>query len=192
MAFSYYMSGTVTSHEQPAPKNPEVVMTGQKNPYLAYTNWDWSVDPKGLEIFLEVVWDRYHMPILLVENGLGTEDVVEEDGIHDPYRIDYLRDHLQYLNRALENGVDIRGYLVWSPIDSICFSTGQISKRYGLVHVDLNDAGEGTRQRKPKDSYYWYQKVCQSNGHSLIEELTEKDQPALAEQTEEISVQDLS
>lgn len=172
VAFSYYMSGTITSHEK---TETEKGLFGERNPYLVYSGWNWAVDPKGLEIFCEVLWDRYHMPVLLVENGLGAQDTVEEDGsIHDTYRIDYLRSHIQSLQNVMDNGVDVMGYLVWSPIDVICMSTGQISKRYGLVHVDLDDEGNGTRDRRPKDSFDWYKTVIATNGEDMGEAPREK------------------
>ena len=127
------------------------------------------IDPVGLRYALNLLYDRYHKPIFIVENGLGARDVLEPDGtIHDDYRIDYLRRHIRELGKAIsEDGVQVMGYTPWSCIDIISCSTGQISKRYGFIYVDVDDAGEGSLKRYPKDSFYWYQKVIRSNGEDL-------------------------
>ena len=123
----------------------------------------------GLRYALNTLYDRYHKPIFIVENGLGAKDVVEPDGtVHDPYRIDYLKKHIQAIGDAIElDGVDVMGYTPWGCIDLISCSTGQMSKRYGFIYVDADDAGHGTYQRIRKDSFYWYKKVIASNGQDL-------------------------
>ena len=141
---------------------------GVKNPYLATTDWGWQVDPMGLEISLLELYDRYAVPLYVVENGLGCRDTAEEDGsIHDSYRIEYLTAHIAAMGRAVAQGADVRGYLMWAPLDLISASTSEMSKRYGLIYVDQNDTGEGTLARTPKDSYEWYRRVIQSNGEDL-------------------------
>ncbi len=106
---------------------------------------------------------------MIVENGLGAVDTVEPDGsIHDDYRINYLRRHIQEMKKAVElDGVPVMGYTSWAPIDSIALSTGQMSKRYGFIYVDLDENGNGTLERRRKDSFYWYKKVVSSNGEDL-------------------------
>lgn len=106
---------------------------------------------------------------MVVENGLGAEDRVEEDGsIHDTYRIEYLRDHIREMKKAVEiDGVPVMGYTMWGPFDLISASTGEMKKRYGFIYVDLDDEGNGTLRRMRKDSFYWYKKVIASGGEDL-------------------------
>lgn len=140
------------------------------NPDLPASDWGWSIDPVGLRIALNEYWDRYQKPIYITENGLGAYDQVEEDGsIHDGYRIAYLKEHIKAFEEAVKDGVDLRGYYPWGPIDIISCSSSEIEKRYGFIYVDYNNYGEGTGKRSLKDSYYWYQKVCASNGEDLGE-----------------------
>ena len=125
-----------------------------------------------LSFLLNFLSDRYRVPLFDVENGLGAKDeLVVEDGVervHDGYRIDYLRAHIENLKAAVEeDGVPIFGYTTWGPIDLVAASTGQMSKRYGFIYVDMDDEGNGDLHRVRKDSFYWYQKVCQSNGTDL-------------------------
>ncbi|WP_028042762.1 glycoside hydrolase family 1 protein [Candidatus Stoquefichus massiliensis] len=165
--FSYYMTNIVTTHEV-----DDIVQgnfsNGARNPYLKYSEWGWSYDPKGLRYYLEVIYDRYHIPMMITENGLGAVDKVEPDGsIHDDYRIQYLQDHLHECKVAIDHGVDLIGYTMWGCIDLVSASTGQMSKRYGFIYVDRDDEGRGTGKRLKKDSYYWYKNVIQSNGEAL-------------------------
>lgn len=144
------------------------IFTGYENPYLKKSEWGWQIDPLGFKYFMHFIYDRYQIPLLVIENGLGAKDTVENDGsIHDDYRIDYLREHILAMKEAIEEGVDIVGYTTWGGIDLVSASTGQIEKRYGLIYVDANDKGEGTYKRIKKDSFYWYKKVCESNGEDL-------------------------
>lgn len=114
------------------------------------------------------MWDRYRLPLFVVENGLGAEDEVTTDGkIHDDYRIDYLRGHIAQMKEAIRDGVQLMGYTTWGPIDLISASTSEMSKRYGFIYVDQDDDGNGTLARLRKDSFYWYQQVIQSNGKNL-------------------------
>lgn len=165
--FSYYMSQNVTTH-----KDTEMVQgnmsAGVRNPYLKYSDWGWSTDPSGLQYYLEKIYDRYQIPVMVVENGLGAYDKVEEDGsIHDPFRIDYYRQHIQAMAKAIENGVDLIGYTTWGCIDVVSAGTGEMRKRYGFIYVDIDDEGNGTLNRSRKDSFYWYKKVIASNGEDL-------------------------
>ena len=105
----------------------------------------------------------------MIENGLGANDVLDKDGkITDDYRIDYLRQHIQAMKDAIVlDGVDVLGYTSWGPIDLVSASTGEMSKRYGFIYVDRQDDGTGTYVRIPKKSFYWYQKVIETNGENL-------------------------
>lgn len=167
ISFSYYM--TMTESARPdAERTPGNTVLGVKNPYLESSEWGWQIDPVGLRITLIDLYDRYGKPLYIVENGLGIRDEVTADGrIHDEYRIDYFRRHFTEMIRAVEEGVDLRGYLCWTPIDLISASSSQISKRYGFVHVDLDDLGNGSGERRRKDSFWWYQKVIATNGAEL-------------------------
>lgn len=165
--FSYYMSTVVTTHtvDEKVSGNFSV---GAKNPYLEYSDWGWAQDPSGLQYYLEKLYDRYEIPMMVVENGLGALDTVEEDGsIHDQYRIDYHRAHIQAMAKAIANGVDLVAYTTWGCIDIVSAGTGEMRKRYGFIYVDMDDLGNGSLERTPKDSFYWYQKVIRSNGEDL-------------------------
>lgn len=164
--FSYYMSTVATTH-----KSEEVggnFSIGAKNQYLVYSDWGWAVDPSGLQYYLELIYNRYNRPLMVVENGLGAYDKVEEDGsIHDQYRIDYHRDHIKAMDKAIENGVDLIGYTTWGCIDLVSAGTGEMRKRYGFIYVDKDDEGKGTFARSKKDSFWWYKKAIESNGKEL-------------------------
>ena len=171
LAYSYYMSATTTTHEVDD-YTPGNVFGGPTNPYLKSSEWGWQIDPLGYRYFLNFLSDRYRVPLFDVENGLGAKDaLVVEDGqerVHDGYRIDYLRAHIENLRAAVEeDGVPIFGYTTWGPIDLVAASTGQMSKRYGFIYVDMDDEGNGDLHRVRKDSFFWYQKVCRSNGADL-------------------------
>ena len=112
-----------------------------------------------------MIYDRNHVPVMIVENGLGAYDTVEEDGsIHDYYRIDYFKEHIKAMDKAIENGVDLIGYTTWGCIDVVSAGTGEIRKRYGFIYVDVDDAGNGTLDRYRKDSFFWYKKLIENNG----------------------------
>lgn len=150
IAVSYYKS-SLASH------------TGeQSNPCLEKTAFGWTIDPQGFRIMLNNMYERYEKPILVVENGLGTYDEVVDGQIHDTYRIDYLQQHIDQMKLAMQDGVDVIGYLSWSAMDLVSTSEGMMSKRYGFIYVDRNDDGSGTMKRIRKDSFYWYQKlICE-------------------------------
>ena len=167
VSFSYYMSMT-ESVDPNAERTPGNTVLGVKNPYLPASEWGWQIDPAGLRISLIDLYDRYKKPLFVVENGIGMRDTVEEDGsIHDPYRIDYFRSHFREMEKAIEDGVEVMGYTSWAPIDFISAGTNQMSKRYGFIYVDQDDLGNGTLDRKKKDSFFWYQKVIATNGKDL-------------------------
>lgn len=165
--FSYYQSiseSTLDFNDQTSGN----IMGGIKNPYLKETDWDWPIDPVGLRYTLNKVYDRYHCPIMITENGIGCVDTLNEDKtIHDPYRIQYLKDHIEEMNKAIEDGVNLIGYMMWGCIDLVSVSTGEMKKRYGFIYVDTDDTGEGSYKRYRKDSFYWYKNVIETNGNSL-------------------------
>ncbi len=169
VSFSYYSSTCAAAHPENLPKAAENTAMGIKNPNIPQTEWGWQTDPIGLRISLIELYDRYHKPLFIVENGIGAHDTVEEDGtIQDDYRIDYHRRHFkEMINAVTEDGVDLIGYTSWGCIDLISESTKQISKRYGFVYVDLDDEGNGSYRRIPKKSFSWYKKVIASNGSDL-------------------------
>lgn len=166
-SFSYYMSGCA-SVDPDALKSAGNMFTGIKNPYLKASDWGWQIDPEGLRIYLNEVYGRYEVPLMIVENGLGANDERSEDGkFHDDYRINYLRDHIKAMEQAVEDGVDLMGYTMWGCTDLVSASTGEMKKRYGFVYVDRDNDGNGDMHRERKDSFYWYKKVCESNGEDL-------------------------
>jgi 6-phospho-beta-glucosidase len=166
-SFSYYQTNCVTTDKNAAVSAGNLLM-GVKNPYLQANDWGWQIDPDGLRYTLNELYSRYGIPLLIVENGLGAKDVLEEDGtIHDPYRIEYLRSHIIAMEQAVEDGVDLFGYTWWGCIDLVSASTGEMAKRYGFIYVDSDDKGNGTFKRYRKDSFYWYKKVIESNGENL-------------------------
>lgn len=166
LSLSYYRS-MITSTEKKKGSDP--LLLGVINPYLKATEWGIAIDPLGFRITLHNLFDRYQIPLMVVENGIGAADTVEENGsIHDNYRIDFFRTHIQAMKDAVElDGVDVMGYTTWAPIDIVSAGTGEMKKRYGFVYVDMDDAGNGTLKRSKKDSFKWYQRVIATNGENL-------------------------
>lgn len=165
--FSYYQSNCKTTHENFDTASGNFSM-GAKNPYVTYSEWGWANDPDGLRYFLNRQYDRYQIPMMVVENGLGAIDTVEEDGsIHDQYRIDYLRSHINAMAEAISDGVDLIAYTPWGCIDLVSAGTGEMRKRYGFIYVNKQDDGSGDYSRSRKDSFFWYQKVIATNGEDL-------------------------
>lgn len=162
ISFSYYMSMT-ESTDPNADRTPGNTVIGVKNPYLSSTDWGWQIDPKGLKISLIELYDRYKKPLIIVENGMGAKDVVEDGKIHDPYRIEYFKEHFEQMWEAIDEGVELFGYTSWGPIDIISAGTSQMSKRYGFIYVDQDDEGNGSLKRIRKDSFYWYKGIIESN-----------------------------
>lgn len=168
IGFSYYNSTVITTRED-SDKSGGNQFAAATNPYLEESEWGWPIDPVGLRIVLNRLYDKYQLPLMIVENGLGAFDKIEEDGsINDDYRIDYLRKHIVEMKKAIEyDGVDLLGYTPWGCIDLVSAGTGEMKKRYGFVYVDLDDKGQGTFKRYKKKSFEWYKKVISSNGEDL-------------------------
>ena len=167
VSFSYYQS-RCASADMNAETTAANIVKSVKNPYLKASDWGWQIDPLGLRITMNALYDRYQKPLFIVENGLGAVDKIEEDGsINDDYRIDYLREHIKAMGDAIEDGVELMGYTTWGCIDLVAASTGEMSKRYGFIYVDKDDQGHGTLQRRKKKSFDWYKKVIASNGEDL-------------------------
>lgn len=161
LSFSYYYTRIVTKNSF------ENGNTAIRSKELPANPWGWSIDPIGLRIILNQYWDRYQKPIYITENGIGYYDQVENGEVHDNYRIEYLRAHIEQMKEAIQDGVDLRGYYAWGPIDIVSCSSSEMSKRYGFIYVDLDDYGNGSGKRIKKDSYEWYKRVVSSNGELL-------------------------
>ena len=172
VAFSYYSSRCITTQENVG-ETIGNAFKGTKNPYLKASEWGWQIDPLGLRITMNSLYDRYQKPLFIVENGLGANDVLlkeEKNGyyVEDDYRIEYLKKHIEAMIDCVdEDGVELLGYTSWGCIDLVSASTGEMSKRYGYIYVDRDDQGSGTLKRYPKKSFYWYQNVIKSNGKNL-------------------------
>lgn len=169
IAFSYYNSRCVRTDKSVDDVAEGNIFTSAKNPYLSYSQWGWPIDPLGLRITLNHVYDRYEKPLFIVENGLGAKDIADENGyVEDDYRIDYLREHIKAMYDAVSiDGVDLLGYTMWGPIDLVSASTGEMEKRYGFIYVDRDNSGNGSLKRSKKKSFEWYKKVIASNGEDL-------------------------
>ncbi|EOH91203.1 hypothetical protein I588_05098 [Enterococcus pallens ATCC BAA-351] len=174
LSFSYYFSAIegISEEIEMAEGN---LSSGGRNPFLETTEWGWQIDPVGLRNSLNNLYDRYQIPLFIVENGIGALDLVEEDGtIQDDYRIDYLARHIKALKDAVEKDyVDLLGYTVWGPIDIVSAGTGEMRKRYGFIYVDKDDEGNGTLNRSKKKSFDWYKTLIKTNGDLLdLEQVT--------------------
>jgi 6-phospho-beta-glucosidase len=169
LSFSYYMTLNAAHGQEIGLNSVGSAFDTPKNPYLEETAWKMPIDPIGLRYFLNDLYDRYQVPLMVVENGLGHVDTLEKDGtVHDDYRINYLREHIKAMDQAInEDGIPLIGYTSWGCIDLISAGTGEMKKRYGYVYVDRDDEGNGTLNRYKKDSFYWYKKVIASNGRDL-------------------------
>jgi len=168
-SFSYYRSTVVDAGVNLGGDTSG--LTGIDNPYLvdkAPEPWKWPVDPDGLRYTLNVLYDRYHLPLLIVENGVGLDENLDENGtIQDDFRVHYIEEHIKNVSRAIDDGVDCRGYLYWGPIDVVSAGTGEMKKRYGFVYVDRFNDGHGTLERAIKQSYWRYKEIIESNGAGL-------------------------
>jgi 6-phospho-beta-glucosidase len=169
ISFSYYNSRCIANKNSNAELTDGNLFATAKNPYLKTSEWGWPIDPLGLRITLNEVYDRYQKPMIIVENGLGAVDTINDNGkIKDTYRIQYLSDHIKAIKLAIEeDGVDLFGYTAWAACDIISASSGEMKKRYGFIYVEADDNGIGTFNRLKKESFYWYKKVIQSNGEIL-------------------------
>ena len=168
-AFSYYRSGTYSCEVENAFDTGGI--KGKKNPYLQKESpkpWSWPVDSAGLRYACNVLTDRYDLPLFVVENGIGLDEHTDEnDTVKDPFRVEYIRDHVKQLAKAIEDGCDVMGYLYWGPIDIVSAGTGEMKKRYGFVYVDRNNDGTGSLKRTKKQSFDWYKKLIETNGEDL-------------------------
>lgn len=174
ISFSYY-SSICESESGGEEKTGGNLSAGYKNPYLKASKWGWQIDPKGLRYTLNKLYDMFSLPLFIAENGLGAEDKLITTGsgektVIDDYRIDYIKAHLKEVLKAIDEGVPVMGYTSWGCIDLVSASTAEMKKRYGYIYVDRDDRGEGTLERYPKKSFYWYKKVIETNGKSLFEE----------------------
>lgn len=159
VSFSYYYTSNINSQSQGRFHNSHIKVTN---------DWGWGMDPLGLRIALNQYYDRYHLPIIISENGMGFYEKMNEDGtVHDDYRINYIKEHIMQIKEAIHDGVNVIGYYPWGPIDLVSCSSSEMEKRYGFIYVDLDNELKGTGKRSLKDSYYWYQKVIASNGEEL-------------------------
>ncbi|MFM4848756.1 6-phospho-beta-glucosidase [Aeromonas media] len=168
VSFSYYASRCASADMNAGNTSAANVVKSLRNPHIQQSQWGWGIDPLGLRITMNSLYDRYQKPLFLVENGLGAIDEINAAGeIEDDYRIDYLRAHISAMGDAIADGVPLLGYTSWGCIDLVSASTGEMSKRYGFVHVDRDDAGRGTLARRRKKSFWWYRQVIASNGEDL-------------------------
>ena len=171
IGFSYYMTNAVKADV----KNDTTQATDGSssnsvpNPYVKASEWGWQIDPIGLRYALVTMYERYEIPLFIVENGFGDIDVLKEDGTcEDDARIAYLKAHIEEMKKAVEiDGVDLLGYTPWGCIDLVSFTTGEMKKRYGFIYVDKNNDGSGTLKRSKKKSFDWYKNVIASNGDVL-------------------------
>jgi 6-phospho-beta-glucosidase len=171
IGFSYYMSGTVST-DMTIEGMPNKDFKGTqmvRNPYIGSSDWGWPIDPVGLRYILNTVYQRYNVPLFIVENGFGAYDQLDENNfIKDDYRIDYLSKHIEQMELAIvEDGVDVIGYTPWGIIDIVSFGSGEMEKRYGMIYVDKDNKGEGTLKRSKKMSFDWYKNVIATNGAEL-------------------------
>ena len=168
IGFSYY-SSQVVSHNNEGDEIQGNIVKGLKNPYLEASEWGWQIDPEGLSFLMKELYERYEKPLFIVENGLGYNDQIAEDGcIYDDYRIDYLRQHLAVMKKTVEDEkIDLLGYTAWGPIDIVSAGTGEMKKRYGFIYVDKDNQGNGTLKRIKKKSFDWSAQVINSNGEKL-------------------------
>ena len=165
VGFSYYMSGAVTTLEdvqgEPVQEYPGAKMVN--NPYVTASDWGWQIDPVGLRYTLNIIYERYNLPMFIVENGFGAYDKLEDGKIHDPYRVEYLQKHIDQMALAVNvDGVELLGYTPWGIIDIVSFGTGEMEKRYGFIYVDKDNQGNGTLARRKKDSFEWYKQLIKN------------------------------
>ncbi len=169
ISFSYYSSRLTSADPKVNVMTSGNAFATLRNPYLKESEWGWQIDPLGLRITMNDLYDRYQKPLFIVENGLGAADYPDENGyVQDDYRIAYLKEHIQAMKDAVnEDGVELLGYTAWGCIDLVSASTGEMKKRYGFIYVDKDDKNEGTLKRSPKKSFSWYKRVIQTNGEEL-------------------------
>jgi len=177
IGFNYYTTSTVQAAgkdedldpgaDQQTARGEAGYYKGAENPYLKSTEFGWEIDPEGFRSTIREMYSRYHLPMIVTENGLGAYDTLTEDGrVHDTYRIKYFQDHISQIRLAISDNCEMMGYCPWSAMDLVSTHEG-IRKRYGLIYVDTTDEEAGTLDRYRKDSFYWYKKVIASNGSDL-------------------------
>lgn len=171
ISFSYYSSKVVAFDESKYQMANGNIMRGLRNPYVPYSDYNYPIDPEGLRFILNYLYDHFHKPLFVAENGVGArETLVEENGsltVLDQHRIDFCRGHIEAMGRAIDDGVEVMGYTAWGPIDCVSAASAEMTKRYGFVYVDRNQDGTGTLNRYRKKSFYWYKQVIASNGSDL-------------------------
>lgn len=169
VGFSYYMTNAVKADNAIEGTGVDGFPGSVPNPYVKASDWGWQIDPTGLRYSLNILYERYQKPLFIVENGFGAIDKLDEDGfVHDDYRIEYLREHIKEMKKAVDiDGVELLGYTPWGCIDCVSFTTGEMKKRYGFIYVDKQNDGSGTLKRSKKKSFYWYKKVIETNGEDL-------------------------
>lgn len=159
ISFSYYYTMNINAKSEEPFSNKNIDKVNE---------WGWGMDPVGLRLALNEYYDRYQLPIMITENGMGFYETLGKDNkLHDAYRVEFLKQHIEQIKEAIHDGVDVVGYYPWGPIDLVSCSSSEMEKRYGFIYVDLDNAGNGSGKRYLKDSYYWYQKVIDSNGEDL-------------------------
>jgi 6-phospho-beta-glucosidase len=172
ISFSYYNSKTVAKNPSKYELAQGNLYRGLRNPYLTYSEWNYPIDPQGLRYILNFYYERYELPMFVSENGMGAiDEPIEENGkltINDDYRIEFHKGHLKEVGHAIEDGVNVIGYTSWGCIDLVSAASAQMEKRYGFVYVDRDKDGNGTLERYPKKSFYWYKSVIESNGDDLF------------------------
>lgn len=178
IAMNYYSTATIgasknDSSDVSARAGDQQIMLGEsgvyraaENPYVDKTKYGWVIDPVGFRYTLRKVYEKYHLPILITENGIGAPDKLEEGLIHDDYRIDFIRSHLKQMQLAITDGVEMIGYCPWAAIDVVSTHQGY-QKRYGFIYVDREEFDLKEMKRYKKDSFYWYQRVIAENGRNL-------------------------
>lgn len=179
IAMNYYSTATIAASrgdasDVSARAGDQQIMLGEEgvyraaeNLYVGKTQYGWVVDPTGFRYTLRKVCERYHLPILITENGIGAPDKLETDGsVHDPYRIEFYEKHLHAMREAITDGVDMLGYCPWAAVDVVSTHQGY-AKRYGFIYVDRDEQDLRDLRRYPKDSFYWYQKTIAENGKNL-------------------------
>ncbi|KLI75669.1 MULTISPECIES: glycoside hydrolase family 1 protein [Lacticaseibacillus] len=169
IAFSYYRSLQINSDHVPINVIPNHYLDfgAEEVPGLRVNEWGWNVDPTGFRDILIKTYNQYHLPLFPIENGIGMREEFKGSMIQDDYRIDYHRQHIQALKKAVfDDGVEVIGYLGWGLID-IPSSSGNMDKRYGMVYVNRTNHDLKDLKRIPKKSYGWFKHVIATNGADL-------------------------
>ncbi len=162
--YSYYSSSVIDVTDDDLSGKGNMVVS-KPNPFLKKSDWGWSIDPIGLRIITNEIYDRYKCDLMIVENGLGAADDFDGHTVNDTYRIDYFHKHIAEMDKCINiDGIPLIGFTPWGCIDLVSAGTGEMAKRYGFVYVDINDDGSGTGNRFKKKSFYWYKDVIENNG----------------------------